>query len=516
MDQKERRQFFSRIMCLLVMAVGQTELCPASQLSASEGGDAEVYARALTTYTKGHFQEALVQFQPLVEKNHTEAIYHTALSLEQVGHGYEAYEKLQQLAEQGHGNARTHLEQMNLFFGLLPDEMVLNILHHGGLEALSNLKGMSHRLHGMVHELLRTTNFATSPSVFAEEWRQSVLGPLRVNGKPDTIHLMDMISVDVVSTSGSSEPRLELHFRDPDHLKSLAKKLNVIEGPYALIYVHDPNVQDGEELVAHDAVLQKQPGVLIRSARHVQLLGTPQRKYTFVLDYPGGSVFITQKSIPMKARQKFAAASLLAEMMETTHAEKISLKTEEARLLLGNPGVGRAPLSQTISQMEQLFPEANFVSPGGSLTAQQVHVLTLREPDDKALMVYFAPTYGAAKALRDQFPTRGRTILCVTQMASGLEWRGHLQRSLAYELNCSDQLQVFGNISLPDDCITLEAKQLILVNFSITAKNFSLTWQQSCSFVNLITVGAAPPAPGPVYLVDQMRDLIKSHGVELD
>lgn len=453
LKQRKFRPFFKAyIFLLLINCLYSLNGIASPPLEFKEEAEEELYQQGRTHQTEKKFKDAIDCYQPLAKKKYVKAQHNLAFCHFELGNEMEAYRWYSSASNQEFEPSRRNLDRMNLLCLLLPDELLSHVASCLGLKHLSHFGRLSRRAHRVFRGLITTTDFLSSEHPFAIDFF-SIFRDVEFDPKPKAIRLGFLAKAE--------EGSLEIHFRDPKHLRAIVEETPQVEAKQIVYFVQDDKVKDGHELVPTEGELKRKYFISVRADSPLN----PKGKATL----PLRTIFPPRtnvNSLSLNVKGGFCCAPLnayenahvLATMIETFDEHLYKTRTADANQLFKDRKTSRLQFPQYFPDFFELCPEACIVTTSALEVKQTDHV-SANQP-----LIYISPSIATLEELRLTLPEFSHSTICYIDphcSQSGVYCLGPLYLQKGFELFTESNFSMTGKIFLPDHSLTITSKESI-------------------------------------------------------
>lgn len=472
--------FFYRFLCFIFfLEIGFASL--------PDGNDEEnrVYSRGIALRKQGQellgsiaeremafvvLQEAISIFYPLAEKNDerpgfAKAQHNLAHCSFLVGDLPVSLKFFRLAREQGLEASARNLSKFP-FMMLLSNELLTHIATFLDIQSLIAFMQTSRRLHHVAHEALPRMNFLSSEG----EVLLPGFSSLVFSTPPKSVHVRRLVQ---------SRGRVELHFRDPEHLRGVGKRFPIVESMH-LSFVFDPDVETRDEIRAIDAPLRSSLLIHVIADTPLHLTGRlavcnpivlPQGSPIGGFDHRGTLLYT---SGPILETQE--DAETLADTFPVLNDEIITTKTAQALLMLQERREDRR-------RNPQSYPKFQDLALQSSLLYSPTDVIRIRHRDDFSAtpLFYVGQAQVELDRVSEDIPGKfSKKIFLVhpSLNTSGLYFQESVSLDQGFEVSTNGDFFMMGEINLPDHNLALLLHRASGIFGSVRARSISIKSNQ--------------------------------------
>jgi hypothetical protein len=434
-------------------------------ISASEPHESEtdLFQKGLELAKNRKWLEAINCFKPLAEQTFNppedRAIpaHNLALCYFQSGNEFEAYHWFQvarAVTAYRFEPSRRSLERMNLLFLLLPYEVLTNIVSYFTMQDLSRFNTVSLRANRAVILAVTHTNFITSKSPYARQfiWRLREVQFVMQDDQFDPLSIQLRLVQQAKVTNGS----IEVHFRDPKHLRDIVERIPRIEVKERLYFVHDRNAKDFEELVPTEGDIEigyffyftakfpvRVTGVIPDELPYPIYFSKPVEQYKLSLGCKGG--------ISSGNLRSYTGAHYLSSALEKFNNQLLVERTADVYQLLEDRKTSRQQESWKYPSFFDLCPNVCVIS-GSEVEMTHTDIVCAKKP-----FIYIAKSIPEITDLQNRLQDFTLSISFIDPECSqsGVYCDDPLDLKRGFDIFTHSDLTLSGTINLPDHFLTL-------------------------------------------------------------
>lgn len=461
-DNNHNRSFFGRTLTFIFFSISMFLVLSANltamESTGEESEEERLYKQGIKHRDDKNWVEAVKCFQPLTEHQLLaeqmilKAEHNLAFCFFNLGEEMEAYEWYQNASDRGFEPSTRNLRRMNLFYLLLPNELIAHIVTFFSMKDVLHFSLVAWRSNWSVGTAVTGTNFLNSKSPFAVEcfsWFVDV----QFEPKPKKVRLVRSAKV----TKGS----IEVHFRDSKHLKRIVKETPLIKAHDRLYFVHDDKAEDHKELVPTEGDLQAAYFINFEADTPLKASGTIQRQLSCPMHFPMESDIngLTFKGggVNTGDLRSLSQAHVLAEVFDTFDEYLFNIRTRDAHQLLKDRQESRRKSPHMYPSLEDLCPDVLLI---GSPT---INILQKDYISSKQPFIYISNSIPGIDALQGELPEFSQSISYINPSCkkSGVYCNGPLILQKGFEVRSDGNLTVGGKIGAFDYNLLLASKKSI-------------------------------------------------------
>jgi TPR repeat protein len=415
------------------------------------------YQQGLSFGKQRQYEKALECLLPLAQKGYPKAEYFYGVTTQNMGNEQEAYYWYRQASKKGDKRSQNKLEQMNLLYLLLPNEILAHIASFLSMKEFPAFKGLSKKSYQLAWGPMLKNGYKID-----EIFRDVTFEP-----EPSSIELLDMIAA--LSHDGFNTS-IEVHFRDSAHLREVFAKTPYIRAK-DIIFVQDEEVDDESVFILSERnknmEIQRDYCIKVYSDCPLLISGSARVPCTLLL--PGRSTFNDGCSLSCpdvqecRLDQSYVKAMKLAKKLDSEFGETLCRQsTAKARRLLKNS----FPIRQIKFEEFQSFMEfkKNIFVYDQELIITQKPTLFSPEP-----IVYVANESKKLFRLYNLFPAFNYINYVNNKLQKiGIYTIDPIEMTSTFEIFAPGNLIIYGTVGLTNFNISIKAgEDLWLINADI-------------------------------------------------
>ncbi len=333
---------------------------------------------------------------------------------------------------------------------ILPDEILTSIASFFLLTDFVQFSKVSRRARGLFRRTIAATNILTSKAGYAAEWREKF---------KDVVFEPVPREIRLQFSAQTKEDSVEVHFRDPKHLRQIVEETPIIHAHDQTYFIKDPEAVDYEELNPLKGELTRSLFVHVISDAPLKLTGT--LTLPLHMSLPRGSnitrLTFHGTSLSMGSPKAYTQANALAKALETFDERLYEIRTSDAFDLFAERQESRRHSPKLFPDLLELCPNAGIIT-SSPLTILQKDYLTAKED-----FLYLAPSLTDLESLRDSLPDFSSSIYYIDphQEKSGIYSVGPLSLQRGFEISTEEDISLTGRIFLPDYCFKITSGKTI-------------------------------------------------------
>lgn len=464
-----------------------------SQASNNYLSDDELYQRGIDFRNQKKYHLATRYFEPLASKGNERAQHNLGMCFYHLRNDTQAYEWFKKASDQNFKPSQNNIKKLNLFNILLSDELVDHIASFLSSKDISALNSVSKRTHRIVTSLITSTNFLTSSCPYAQDF-MVLFKDVTFEPQPHTIRVQKCAKVD--------KGTIEVHFRDPQHLRDIVEETASITPDGRLLFIENETVQDGQEIVAPYAPLETSYFINIKANNPLKLKGTLYPKIG--LQFPKGSdlndlsthgkgIFFHTGSIT-----SYEQAYQLAHALETFN-QNLLIEGTNNLFNLFTRAANNSVTNSFSPQLSMICPNYKIIS------HSKIDEKFIRYVESKEPFIYVANNEKELKKLRLRLPDFHQSISFIRKnnIFNGVYCEGELYLRDGFKISSDTDLTLMGSFLIRDYNLLIKAK-VDLWTFALNVKcnNLSMKSGRSLSILGMKSAAHANIKP------DKLDDLI--------
>jgi hypothetical protein len=278
---------------------------------------------------------------------------------------------------------------------------------------------------------------------------RSLFKDVQFDPQPTALRLVRQVTVN----KGS----IEVHFRDPKHLRKIVEAIPLIEVGDRLYFVRDNNIQDGKELIPTEENMRQSYALLFSADSPLTVSGKMEAPtpYKIVLPPRSDSNAISVRSgreVYSGNLKAYTDAHALANTIESFNDQLLKIRTADAYQLLEDRNKSRIRLPDFYPDFLTLCPDA-FLITGPNLEIIQKDYITAEQP-----VIYISESMVGIRELQNELPDL--SVISYIDPAcsqSGIYCKGPLILQKGFEIFSDTDITIAGAITLYDYALNIRS-----------------------------------------------------------
>ncbi|MBM3469063.1 MAG: sel1 repeat family protein [Alphaproteobacteria bacterium] len=401
--------------------------------------DQQLYDKGIHARNEGHWEEAKRHFKPLAKKNNPKAQHNLAYCLHNLGDEENAYRWYSKASKQGLEASKNNLNKMNLFYLLLPNEIIAHVVSYFDMQQLASFNATSSRANKVVKFVVTHTNFLTSQNPYALQFKA------RFNGMQFTPMPIEIRLATVATVTDCS---IEAHFRHTTHLRNIVDGTPLIRGAARMYFVHNPLLElEAEELVPTSGTLYRDFFINIVAATPLKLGGKLTYQLPYPIHFPKGtntsdcSFMVKKGGINCGKLNFYDHGNALADAIDTFDGELFTIRTLDAHSLIQERKKSRLRSPKIYPGLHEVCPDAFIFSTSSDVKYSQFDYISSKKP-----LIYISKTIPDMTLLQEVLPDFSHSISFIdpTCHQSGVYCKGPLVLAKGFEVSTNSDLTLSG------------------------------------------------------------------------